>query len=126
MSEQMIIKETDHGYTILELNGRLVPGGEPEISDLLKQTVQEICDKGINKVLIDLRGVDYMASNAIGALMTMYNTVMVAGGRLVLWRPKTYLHDSLKLVRVDKLLTITNNFDEAMDLLGIERIEDEN
>lgn len=124
MSEQVNVKTTDDGFTIIELNGRLVPGGEPEVSDLLKQTAAEICDGGINKILIDLRNVDYMASNAIGALMTMYNTVMNAGGKLVLWRPKTYLHDSLKLVRVDKLLTITNSFDEALDLLGIELKED--
>ena len=119
MREQLQIKYTDDGYTIVELSGRLVPGGEPEIADLLKQTVQELCDDGKNKILLDLRNVDYMASNAIGALMTMYNTVMNAGGKLVLWRPKTYLHDSLKLVRVDKLLTITSNFDEALNLLGI-------
>lgn len=124
MSEQMVIKETEDGYTVMELNGRLVPGTEPEIADVLKQTVSELCDKGQIKILIDLRNVDYMASNAIGALMTMYNTVMNAGGRLVLWRPKTYLHDSLKLVRVDKLLTITNSFEDAMRLLGIELKED--
>ncbi|MBX3044758.1 MAG: STAS domain-containing protein [Candidatus Kapabacteria bacterium] len=120
MSEQLNIKNTDDGYTVLELNGRLVPGTEPEISDVLKQTVDDLCGEGKIKILIDLRNVDYMASNAIGALMTMYNSVMNAGGRLVLWRPKTYLHDSLKLVRVDKLLTITNNFNEAMAYLGIE------
>ncbi|MFA7627107.1 MAG: STAS domain-containing protein [Candidatus Kapaibacterium sp.] len=120
MSEQLIIKKTNDGYVILELNGRLVPGGEPEVSDLLKQKVLELCDAGDIKILVDLRNVDYMASNAIGALMTMYNTVMNHGGKLVLWRPKTYLHDSLKLVRVDKLLRITSSFDEAMEIFGIE------
>lgn len=120
MSEQLQIKKTDMGYTVIELSGRLVPGGDPEISDLLKKSVQELCSEGSCKILLDLRNVDYMASNAIGALMTMYNTVMNTGGKLVLWRPKTYLHDSLKLVKVDKLLTITHNFDEAMELLGIE------
>lgn len=120
MSEQLLVIPTNAGYTIIELSGRLVPGGEPEISDLLKQTVTDICEGGVNKILVDLRNVDYMASNAIGAFMTMYNTVMNAGGRFALWRPKTYLHDSLKLVRVDKLLMITNDLDEAMAYLGIE------
>jgi anti-anti-sigma factor len=124
MSEQIIVKDFEEGYSILELNGRLVPGGEPEISDLLKIKIQELCDAGKIKVIVDLRNVDYMASNAIGALMTMYNTIMNSGGRLVLWRPKTYLHDSLKLVRVDKLLTITNNFDEAMAYLGFEQVDE--
>lgn len=119
MSEQLKIITTNAGYTVIELSGRLVPGGEPEISDLLKQTAVDICEGGINKILVDLRNVDYMASNAIGALMSMYNTAMNAGGRFALWRPKTYLHDSLKLVRVDKLLTITNDLDEAMAYLGI-------
>ena len=61
-----------------------------------------------------------MASNAIGALMSIYNTVMNANGKIVLWRPKTYLYDRLKLVRVDKLLTITNSFEEAMTIFGID------
>jgi anti-anti-sigma factor len=119
MSEQLIIHKTDEGYTKLELIGRLVPSGDPEISELLKSTVVDLCNEGNNKLLLDLRNVDYMASNAIGALMNMYNTVMNSNGKMVLWRPKTYLYDSLKLVRVDKLLTITNSFDEAMHLLGI-------
>jgi anti-sigma B factor antagonist len=120
MNEQLVVHKTDHGYTKLELIGRLVPGNEPEIAELVKSTVTELCKEGNIKILIDLRNVDYMASNAIGALMSIYNTVMNANGKIVLWRPKTYLYDSLKLVRVDKLLTITNSFEEAMTIFGID------
>ncbi len=124
MNQQLVVHESEHGYTVIELIGRLVPGQEPEIADLIKETAQNLCEQGKTKLLFDLRNVDYMASNAIGALMTVYNTVMIHSGKLVLWRPKTYLHDSLKLVKIDKLLNITNSFEEAMKWLGIQLPED--
>lgn len=51
--------------------------------------------------------------------MSGYNLLMDKGQKMVLWRPKKYLNDSLKLVRVDKLLSIVDDINEAMDILGL-------
>ncbi len=118
MSEQIKIHDKT-GYTIIELSGRFMPGGEPDIADLLRDKINEAADKSGNGIVIDLRNVDFFASNTIGALMTGYNRLMDKGQKMILWRPKKYLSDSLKLVRVDKLLSIVDDLNEAMYILGL-------
>ena len=123
MSDQVKIHYKDEGYVVIELIGRFVPGGDNDVSAEIKKTFVELCDAGNKKIMIDLRNVDFFASNAIGALMSGYNTVATANAKMVLWRPKKYLADSLRLVRVDKLLTIADTLEAALKFLGVE-IED--
>jgi anti-anti-sigma factor len=120
MSDQVKIHYKDEGYVVIELIGRFVPSGDNDVASEIKQTFTEICDAGHTKIMLDLRNVDYFASNAIGALMSGYNSVSNVNGKLVLWRPKKYLADSLRLVRVDKLLTIADTLNDALKFLGIE------
>jgi len=118
MSDQIkIIEKT--GYTIIELSGRFMPGGEPDVADVLRDKISEVAEKSGSGIVLDLRNVDFFASNTIGALMSGYNLLMDRGQKIVLWRPKKYLSDSLKLVRVDKLLSIVDDINEAMDILGL-------
>jgi anti-anti-sigma factor len=118
MSEQIKIKEKT-GYYIIELSGRFMPGGEPDVADVLRDKIGEVAEKSTGGIVLDLRNVDFFASNTIGALMSGYNLLMDKGQKMVLWRPKKYLNDSLKLVRVDKLLSIVDDINEAMDILGL-------
>jgi anti-anti-sigma factor len=123
MSEHLKIHYKDEGYVVMELNGRFVPGGDNDAASEIKNAFSELIDAGHKKIMLDLRNVDFFASNAIGALMSGYNTIATANGKMVLWRPKKYLADSLRLVRVDKLLTIADTLDAALKFLGIETEE---
>ncbi|PKL85196.1 MAG: hypothetical protein CVV22_09205 [Ignavibacteriae bacterium HGW-Ignavibacteriae-1] len=118
MSDQIKI-HNHQTYSIIELNGRFLPGGDPDVSDLIRDHIREQADLGVKGIVLDLRNVDFFASNAIGALMSGYNLLMDKGAKLILWRPKSYLRDSLRLVRVDKLLSIVDDIDEAMDMMGL-------
>jgi anti-anti-sigma factor len=120
MSEHVKIHYKDEGYVVIELTGRFVPSGENDTASEIKKTFSDLCASGHKKIMLDLRNVDFFASNAIGALMSGYNIVATANGKMVLWRPKKYLADSLRLVRVDKLLTIVDTLDAALKVLGIE------
>ena len=124
MSEHLKIHYKDEGYVVMELIGRFVPGGDNDSSSEIKQGFIDLCEAGHKKMMIDLRNVDFFASSAIGALMAGYNTVATANAKMVLWRPKKYLADSLRLVRVDKLLTIADTLDAALKFLGVEIEED--
>ena len=118
MSDQIKVYN-NQTYSVIELNGRFLPGGDPDVSDLIRDTIREQADLGVKGIVLDLRNVDFFASNAIGALMSGYNLLMDKGAKLILWRPKSYLRDSLKLVRVDKLLSIVDELDEAMEIIGL-------
>jgi anti-anti-sigma factor len=118
MSDQIKI-HNHQTYSIIELNGRFLPGGDPDVSDLIRDHIREQGDLGVKGVVLDLRNVDFFASNAIGALMSGYNLLMDKSAKLILWRPKSYLRDSLRLVRVDKLLSIVDDLNEAMDMMGL-------
>lgn len=123
MEEQIKI-HNKQSYSIIELNGRFMPGGDPDVADLLRDTIRIQSETGVKGIVLDLRNVDFFASNAIGALMSGYNMLMDKGAKLVLWRPKSYLRDSLRLVRVDKLLSIVDHIDEAMDIMGLPHVDD--
>ncbi len=109
----------DENYTLMIMDGRFIPGGNPDISDIIKQKFDELVKDNHLKVLVDLRNVDFFASNTIGALIYGYNVLADKKGKIVLWRPKSYIGDSLKLVKIDKIITITDDKDEALIALGI-------
>lgn len=109
----------EENFAILVMDGRFIPGGTPEISDVIKQKFDELVKNNHLKVLVDLRNVDFFASNTIGALIYGYNVLEDHKGKIALWRPKSYIGDSLKLVRIDKIITITDDKDEALTALGL-------
>jgi len=109
----------EENYAIIILDGRFIPGGNPEISDVIKQKFDELVKNNHLKVIVDLRNVDFFASNTIGALIYGYNMLADKMGKIALWRPKSYIGDSLKLVKIDKIITITDNKDEAIAALGL-------
>ncbi len=107
------------GFAVLKLDGRFLPGGDPDISEVMKAKFLELINRGVVKIIVDLRNVDFFASNSIGALISGYNLVSNAGGKIALWRPKTYIWDSLKLVKVDKMISIFSNEEDALAEIGI-------
>lgn len=109
----------EENYVIFVMDGRFIPGGSPEISDVIKQKFDELVKDNHLKVLVDLRNVDFFASNTIGALIYGYNVLADHKGKLALWRPKSYIGDSLKLVKIDKIITITDNKEEGLAALGL-------
>lgn len=57
MSEQIKIKEKS-GYYIIELSGRFMPGGEPDVADVLRDKISEVAEKSAGGIVLDLRNVD--------------------------------------------------------------------
>lgn len=62
------VTNTDNGVAIVEPRGSLIGGNE---IDELKVTTRDLLDKGNRRLLIDLKGVDYINSSGIGALVSI-------------------------------------------------------
>ena len=76
-----ITARTNGDGTILELNGKLVFGG-----DLieLRDAVRDATGKQPNKIILNLANVTYVDSCGIGELVSTFKHIKNQGGRLVL------------------------------------------
>jgi anti-sigma B factor antagonist len=79
----MAIKVTnsDNGIAIIEPRGSLIGGNE---IDELKVTARDLLDKGNRKLLINLKGVDYINSSGIGALVSILTSYKNTNGTVKL------------------------------------------
>ncbi len=118
------IKKFDSGYAIIEMSGRFIPGGDPDIADVIKSSIRNLVAEGIIKIVVDLHHVDYFASNVIGALVDGKMATESVDGSIILYRPKKYLRDSLKMVKIDVIIRIVDDLDEALDMLDIPRVDE--
>lgn len=66
---------------VLAPKGSLVGGEE---TDELRSAVQQFIEKGNLKMVIDLSGVDYMNSTAIGALVSAHTSYANRSGSVIL------------------------------------------
>jgi anti-sigma B factor antagonist len=65
------------GVTLLDLNGRLIVG---EPSTRLREEILGLSQSGRNNVILNLKGVDFIDSTGLGAMVICYTTMKKAGG----------------------------------------------
>jgi anti-anti-sigma factor len=99
-----------NGVTILTIRGKLVI----ENSASLKSEVTDLEAAGVTKVLVDLRGLIYLDSSGVGALMSLFKRLAVGRNRIYFAGAKDQPAYLLKVVRFDKTLALYDTIDEAM------------
>jgi anti-sigma B factor antagonist len=91
---------------LLDLAGSLTVGANEQ---LFKDTVLELLNRKNNKILVNLKELEFMDSSGIGALVKSYTTVTQNGGRLKLLQPSKMVMQTLKITG---LLGIFETFDD--------------
>jgi anti-sigma B factor antagonist len=66
--------------TVVEVSGDLDLATEPQLRDCL----QRVVDSGADRVVVDLAGVRFMDSSALGTLVVMFKALRDNGGLLCL------------------------------------------
>jgi anti-sigma B factor antagonist len=84
------------------------------ISDALNAQVD---GRGRRKLLVSLKNVDYLASAALGTLISYHKKVHGAGGRLVLCGMAPHIHEVFAITRLDRYFTIVPEEQEALQSL---------
>jgi len=79
---------------------------------------QDSFEKGITKAIIDLIDVKWINSTGLGTLMSLYNILEKAGGKVVLASPSSKVASILKVTKLDRHFWIGNSFDEAVEYLS--------
>lgn len=97
---------------VISVSGKLMGGPE---SDALRNEVKNLIDDGSRKFVVNLKGVPWINSTGLGALMAVYTSIQRSEGVLKL----CHVSDRIQsLFMITKLLTIFDTYpteDEAIE-----------
>ena len=100
------LERLDPMTAVFRLTGRMTLGMR------LREIESKITDaahSGVERLILDLSGVEFIDSAGLGALMILYGNMKVRGGKLRLVAPAARVLDVLKLTHTDSILHIDGN-----------------
>lgn len=99
----------DNQYQIFRLTGLLDAFSEPVFSAAIKNRISE----GPHDIILSLAQIDFVDSSGIGALVQLVKHTQTLGGTMqVVTNPR--VTQTVKLVRLEKFLSLRNSIDEAI------------
>ena len=96
--------------TIIRLVGSASTGADV----LLEEQFSKVADAKPALVVVDLTRLDYLASQAMGQLVTLHKSVKYGGGRVILAGPTAKVLEAFHFARLGSLLTILPSVDAAL------------
>lgn len=110
---ELTVHERHDDITHIALTGRLDATEVEQIGSRLS----DVTASRQRPTIIELTGVAYMSSLGIGLLVANAKKVKNAGHKLVLLSPQTMVEEILKSSRMNKVMPIARDLDEALKLL---------
>lgn len=101
--------------SILELTGELDYHSSPE----LREKLTELVAKQAPKILVNLKGVDYMDSSGIATFVEAYQKSKRYQGRLVLAELTPTVRGVFEIAKLESLFEIAPTFEEALERLTV-------
>jgi anti-anti-sigma factor len=99
----------DENYQIFRLTGLLDAFSEPSFTSVIKQHISN----GPSNIILSLAQIDFVDSSGIGAMVQLVKFTQNAGGTMqVVTNPR--VTQTVKLVRLEKFLSLRNSIDEAI------------
>ena len=86
---------------VVEIKGRIDSAAAPEFESALK----ELTEAGRKKLILDMMGVEFLASAALRVMVTARKVVQEGGGDLVIAQPSQRVTDTLDIAGLDVLFT---------------------
>lgn len=108
------VVEQDHGVLHVVLAGRLDVDGALAIDDQFKDAVA-----GKKRVVVDLAGVEYLASLGIRTLVSGAKMASNIGGKLVVLAPQRNVEKVLRDSNIDTLIPIIRDPSEIDLVFGL-------
>jgi len=101
----------DSGVMVLALSGSMTMGNQLQ---QLEWAVQELAKNKQNRIVLDMSGISYLDSAAIGVLVGCHGTVRNSGGQLRLAGVTSRVGAVFKMTGVDKVLTLDPTRDASV------------
>ena len=100
------------GIAILDLKGRLVMG-DPATE--IREAICKVQDSGNNRIILNLKEVDYIDSTGLGSLVLGFTSSQKAGGALKLANLNKRNLELLVLTKLSTVFEIFNDEQEAVN-----------
>ncbi|HMK39047.1 MAG TPA: STAS domain-containing protein [Bacteroidota bacterium] len=97
--------------TVIGLSGNLMGGPD---ATALNSTLHELVGKGNTRVVLDLRGVQFMNSSGLGILIGGASTLKTAGGGLAIAGASEKILALITITRLEKVLATYPTVDAAV------------
>jgi anti-anti-sigma factor len=110
---KMTILQLDDEITHVVLDGRLDTTG----ADELRASFFEATAGRGRSTVVDLAGIEFMASCGIGLLIANAKRLTKSGHKMVLLNPQGLVESVLRSSKVDKLMPFAKDLDEAMRIV---------
>jgi anti-sigma B factor antagonist len=108
----MKIKEkVEQNIAVLSISGNMMGGSD---TDVLHDKVRSLIDDGITKIVIDLKGVKWMNSSGLGALMACYGSITKIKGRLKLANVAEKVKSIFMITQIVKFFDTYETVDRAI------------
>ncbi len=106
--------KTLNNYPLLVLKGRFrISEGDLKI----KNTISKLISEGKLKILVDISGVKYLDSSAIGEIVAAHTSLLNNNGKLVLIAHKGSNIELFTVTKLINVLDIVQSEEEALALL---------
>jgi anti-sigma B factor antagonist len=103
----------EDGIKKIDLLGRMDIDGTQDIA--MKLTAEAAVERTF--VILDLSGLDFMASIGIGTLMSVAKSLKLRRGKMVLLNPKPVVALVLERTHIQTAIPICRSFEEARKML---------
>jgi anti-sigma B factor antagonist len=94
---------------VLALNGDIDIHTAPHLRD----TLATLHGEGNTSIVVDLGGVTFLDSSALGALVAAHRDLTAAGGTLKLAAPRTHVLKVFRITRLAEVIPLYDSVDEA-------------
>ncbi len=111
MAALNIVERRAGSVTLLALSGHLVAD---EGDRAFTERISTVVDSGRVNIVVDLRGITYVDSGGVGALVAAYMLVGRHGGRLKLLRPSPRVSRVLRMTRLTSVFEIFEREDDVL------------
>jgi|ERR1700679_3762299 anti-sigma B factor antagonist len=80
----------------------------------IETTISDAIGEGVQKLILDLSGIEYLDSAGLGVIMILYGNMQERGGKLRVVAPGPKVMEVFKLTHTDWILTIDSNLEAAL------------
>ena len=105
------LERVDSITALFRLTGRMTLGMRLRE---VEAKISDVADNGIERLILDLSGIEFHDSAGLGVLMILYGNMKIHGGQLRIVAPGAKVLDVLKLTHTDSILPIDPTLEAAL------------
>ena len=108
------IKKGDNDAQCVEIEGELDFHSSPD----LRREFTKLIDQQVQKVLVNLKKVDYIDSSGLATFVELFQKMKRYGGKLVLFNLAQGVRSVFEIAKLDSIFKLADSEKEALSLVS--------